>query len=272
MITLSGLYVYPVKSARGIALQEATLTSRGLAHDRRFLVVDEAGVYLTQRELPQLARLSTAFAGDALELTWEGLGVLHVPLVPTTTARRRVRVWNDDVEALELDSAAQDFLSRAFGRAVSLVYMPEDSTRAPSAFARAGDLIAFSDDFPYLIASESSLADLSVQAGQAIPMDRFRPNLVVQGAAAYAEDIWRDVRIGGLRFEIVKPCARCVITTTDQTSGERVNKEPLATLARYRLWRGQAIFAQNAIARDPGTLHVGCEVRVESLASSEELG
>ncbi len=267
MITLAGLYVYPVKSARGIELAEGVLSSRGLLHDRRFMVVDGEGQFLTQREQPLLARLGTAFEGDALALHWQGLGTLQVPLTPKRGAVRRVRVWRDDVDALDLGPEAQHFLSEALGATASLVYMPDDSMRAPSAFGQAGDLIGFSDDFPYLLASEASLADLSIRAQQPIPMDRFRPNLIVRGGAAYAEDTWREILIGGIRFEIVKPCTRCVITTVDQVSGERVNNEPLATLARYRRWRGKAIFAQNAIARGAGTLHLGAEVQVESWQS-----
>lgn len=264
MITLTGLYVYPVKSARGIALDRARVTEHGLLHDRRFMIVDEAGTFITQRELPSLAKLVTALDGDSLTLSWSGLGTEQVPLRVAAGPLRRVRVWHDEVDAIDLGSEVARFLSAALGVTASLVYMPDSTVRVPSLeYAKETDRVAFADGFPYLFASESSLADLNGRLEAHVPMNRFRPNLVVSGAEAYAEDTWRELRVGGLRFEIVKPCGRCVITTTDQTLGERAGTEPLASLARYRRWRGEAVFGQNAVARDVGTLALGAEVRVE---------
>jgi len=266
VITLTGLHVYPVKSARGIALERAHVTERGLLHDRRFMIVDEAGAFLTQRELPQMARLGTALDSDSLSISWEGLGSEQVPLTNASGPLRKVRVWHDEVEAIDLGAQVGRFLSTALGVAASLVYMPDETVRVPSLeFARDTDRVGFADGFPYLIASEASLADLNARMDAPVPMNRFRPNLVVSGADAYAEDTWRELRVGGLAFEVVKPCARCVITTTDQTRGERAGMQPLASLARYRRFRGEAAFAQNAIARDVGTLALGAVVQVERL-------
>ena len=268
MITLTGLYVYPVKSARGIALDTGNLTERGLEHDRRFMIVDREGQFLTQRELPQMARLETAFSDYGLALTWQGLGTEYVPLKPTAGPMRLVRVWNDDVAAIELGDACKRFLSAALGVSATLVYMPDTTARLPpQLYAGALDRVGFADGFPYLLANEGSLSDLNTRSERAITMDRFRPNLVVAGAEAYAEDTWREVAIGQARFELVKPCTRCVITTTDQATGERLGPEPLRSLAQYRLWRGEAAFAQNAIARQLGTLRLGDTVRVDSLGS-----
>jgi len=264
MITLTGLFVYPVKSARGIALERASVTEHGLLHDRRFMIVDDAGAFITQRELPTLAKLGTALDGDCLTLTWDGLGTEQVPLSMAAGPRRRVRVWRDEVEAIDVGVEVARFLSAALGVSASLVYMPDSTVRVPSLeYAKESDRVAFADGFPYLFASESSLADLNSRMEAPVPMNRFRPNLVVSGADAYAEDSWHELRVGDLRFEIVKPCGRCVITTTDQTRGERAGTEPLASLARYRRFRGEAVFGQNAVARSVGTLALGAEVHVE---------
>ncbi len=265
-IVVAALYVYPVKSARGIALERASVTERGILHDRRFMIVDEAGAFITQRELPRMARLSTAIEADCLTLTWDGLGTEQVPLIHATGPIRKVRVWHDEVDAIDLGAQINRFLSKALGVTAALVYMPETTERVPSLeYARATDRVGFADGFPYLFASESSLADLNGRMGEPVPMNRFRPNLVVSGAEAYAEDTWHELRVGDLQFEIVKPCARCVITTTDQTLGERAGMQPLASLSRYRRFGGEAMFGQNAIARDVGTVALGAEVHVESM-------
>ncbi len=269
MITLTGLFLYPVKSARGIALLSATPTACGLAHDRRFMVVDAQGRFLTQRELSQLARLGVALTPDGLSLSWEGLGRHELPLAPTGGAMRRVQVWGDTLDALDLGPDVARFLTRALGVTAALVYLPEAVERVPPGdYARDTDRVAFADGFPYLVASESSLAALCARAGQAISMDRFRPNLVVAGAPAYAEDTWRELDVGEAQFELVKPCTRCVITTTDQESGERRSREPLASLAQDRLWQGQAVFGQNAVPRRLARLEVGARVCVRSLHAS----
>lgn len=264
MITLTGLYVYPVKSARGIALEAADITRMGIRHDRRFMVVDEQGRFITQREHPELARLETAIQGEELQLTFRGVGELRLPLEPTEGAARPVSVWGDEVLALDLGSQAKTFFEHLLGVPASLVYLPEESARVPSErYARSEDRVGFADGYPYLLASTESLTDLNTRIGHILPMNRFRPNLVVSGALAYAEDDWRHIRIGGLGFEVVKPCTRCVMTTTDQASGERMGKEPLKTLADYHRFENQAAFAQNVIARSFGALALGAHVEVD---------
>jgi len=264
VITLTGLYVYPVKSARGIALETAEITRIGIRHDRRFMLVDDDGRFITQREHPELARLETAIEGSELHLTFDGVGKLVLPLEPTQGELRPVRVWSDEVAALDQGSDAKSFLGRALGVSASLVYMPEESVRVPSLeYALPEDRVGFADGFPYLLASTDSLADLNRRLGHTLPMNRFRPNLVVSGCPAYAEDTWRHLSIGGLAFEVVKPCSRCPITTTDQATGKRMGKEPLATLAGYHRFENQAAFAQNAVARSFGTLALGAEVAVD---------
>jgi uncharacterized protein YcbX len=174
-----------------------------------------------------------------------------------------VRVFHDRVQACELDGEAGAFFSRALGRPARLVYMPDDTLRAVHRdYAEPHDVVSFADGFPYLLASESSLEALNTRLAQRVPMNRFRPNLVVSGAEAFAEDRWTRIRIGAVPFEVRKPCTRCAIITTDQERGERAGKEPLAVLADFHGWQGKAAFAQNLLCRGTGTLRVGDEVEV----------
>lgn len=257
MATLTGLYVYPVKSARGIALAEAELSDRGLRHDRRFMVVDTDGRFVTQRELPRMARLVTALADDALALSFAGVGALSVPLVPTSGHPRSVRVFSDRVEALDLGGTVAEFLSAALEQPVSLVYMPDDTRRQVDP-TRAGpeDIVGFADGFPYLLASESSLDALNRELREPVPMERFRPNFVVAGLPAYAEDALTDLTIGDVRFRGLKPCSRCVIVDTDPRTGERA-PGPLAALVRTHTRDKRPMFGQNLVARGRGRVRRG---------------
>lgn len=259
---LSQLYVYPIKSARGIALQEARLTPRGLEHDRRFMLVDHLFQFVTQRQLPQMARLVPSIAADVLRVHWEQES-LELPLHPDGGDPIRVRVWRDTVPALDQGDAASAFFSAALEQPVRLVYMPDTSERQVDlSYAVAGDQVSLADGFPYLVANEDTLADLNARLESPVPMQRFRPNLVVAGAPAYAEDSWREISIGETRFALKKPCTRCVIITTDQETGERHPREPLKTLASYNTWQGKPVFAQNALWRAGARLRLGDPVGV----------
>jgi uncharacterized protein YcbX len=264
-VTLTGLFVYPVKSARGIALREAELGDRGIAHDRRFMVVDEHGRFLTQRETPALAKLCTALDDDGklgeLRLTFERQELL-LPLRPTQGVTRRVRVFADELDALDLGAQASTFLSAALGRHASLVYMPEQTRRQvdPSR-AAARDIVGFADGFPYLLANESSLGALNRELPAPVPMERFRPNFVIAGVPAYSEDSFVDLTIGGLPFRALKPCSRCVIVNTDQTSGRR-ERGVLEALVRTHSLGNRPIFGQNLVAQGTGRLTVGDHVEL----------
>jgi uncharacterized protein YcbX len=262
-ITLTGLFVYPVKSARGIALREAPLDDRGLVHDRRFMVVDEAGRFLTQRDTPSLAKLETALHDEAgageLQLTFEGQR-LAVPLRPVAGPMRRVRVFADEVDALDLGAAASTFLSDVLGRDAALVYMPEQTRRqVDPTRAQAADIVGFADAFPYLLANESSLAALNRELAEPVTMQRFRPNFVIAGVPAYSEDNFADLTIGGLPFVALKPSSRCVIVNTDPKTGQR-ERGVLEALVRTHNIGNRPIFGQNLVARASGRLAVGDHV------------
>jgi len=269
---LAALYVYPVKSLGGVPVQSATVDALGLVGDRRFMVVDDAGRFLTQRTLPRMALIRTALTSDSLQLTQEGRGSVTVPLAPDPAASlRTVSVWKSEgLQAEDAGDAAAAWLSDGLATRCRLVRIGSQFRRPVlKAAARAGDTVSFADAYPFLILSEASLADLNDRlAGRGeepLPMNRFRPNLVVTGCAPCAEDTWPRLQIGAVTFRAGGPCARCVVTTTDQATAER-GKEPLRTLATYRRDAEdptEVNFGQNLIHETKaGVLRVGDEVRV----------
>jgi uncharacterized protein len=251
LATLTGLYVYPLKSARGIALERATLDERGIEHDRRWMVVDEQGVFVSQRTHPRLALVATALDGAVLRLAAPGLPELAVE-PPVGSATVPVRVWKDDVSASLAPRAACEWVSELLGARCRLVYLPDAARRRVAAPYEPARLVSFADAFPFLLVSEASLAELDRRLERPVPMDRFRPNLVVSGCAPHAEDCWRRIRIGDVPFTVAKPCSRCVVVTTDQSTGER-HREPLATLATYRRSGDKVMFGQNLIHEHMGS-------------------
>ena len=258
---LTGLNVYPIKSARGIALEAWPVDELGLRYDRRWMVVDERGQFITQRHDPRLALVVPAIRDGMLEVEAPGMPPLALPLEPKASIMTRVRVWKDTLDAAWLGERPAEWFSRFLQRSCSLVHLPAQAHRpVDPTYAPPGATVSFADAFPFLIISEESLADLNRRLAEPLPMNRFRPNLVVAGAGyPFAEDRWERIRIGAITLRLVKPCSRCVVTTTDQTTAERA-EEPLRTLARYRLVNGKAMFGQNAVHDRPGELRVGTAV------------
>lgn len=283
MIQLSSIVVYPVKSCRGIALAESAFGPDGLTHDREFLVVDAQDRFLTQRTVPRLALVETALAPEALVLRAPGLEELRVPWqFPGDSANERpVTIWRDTVQAVHAGDTAAGWFSRALGQPCRLVRRGESYTRllpdkrVPEhwrADQTATVPVAFADAFPLLIVSEESLADLNRRLDNAVPMDRFRPNLVFRGCSApYAEDTWDVFRVGGKAVLYGGgACERCVTTTIDQQTATSQGKEPLRTLAMYRRERAGGhgvIFGQNVVPEGSGQLRVGDRVEVIAAAA-----
>ena len=270
-IHVSGLFVYPLKSARGIALDTMTLDERGPRFDRRWMLVDEDGRFISQREVPRLSRVVTSLEDGDLSVSAPGRWPFVV-LAPTSSERVPVVVWDDTVDAIPVGEEADAWFAETLGVRCRLVFFPDDGVRvAERAFNPEGRPIGFADGFPLLVVGEASVAELNTRivarGGSALLMNRFRPNLVVEGAPPYAEDTWREIEVGGdygVRLAIVKPCARCAITTVDQATGVN-GKEPLATLATYRRSaRGDVMMGQNAIHDAPGVIRVGDSIRVSS--------
>ena len=270
---LSGLFIYPVKSLRGAAVDSATVDELGLAGDRRFLVVDENGKFLTQRTLPRMALIATALDELALTLGADGAGNVSVPRASQPDAPlRSVSVWKSEgLLAEDCGDAAARWLGDFLGLKCRLVRIGPRFIRPilKPDVAGPGDRVMFADAFPFLVLGEASLADLNDRLAERgeppMPMNRFRPNLVVSGAPAFAEDGWPRLRIGEVTFRAGGNCARCIVTTTDQFTGER-GKEPLRTLATYRRSRSDPTdvdFGQNLIHETKtGTLRIGDEVRL----------
>jgi uncharacterized protein YcbX len=256
-LRLAGLNIYPIKSARGIALDQSEVDQFGLRYDRRWMVVDQAGQFLSQRSHLRLALVVPSIRGGSLEIAAPGMPTLETPLYPSPTVATRVTVWDDSCGATWLGEKAARWFSEYLDSACSLVYMAPDVVRpADPVFAPAGARVSFADGFPFLLLSEESLADLNRRLPEPLPMNRFRPNLVVAGGQPYDEDTWGRIEIGGIRLRVVKPCGRCVVTTTDQLTGER-GREPLRTLATYRKRDGEVMFGQNVVHEGPGRLRVG---------------
>jgi uncharacterized protein YcbX len=259
---VSALHVYPVKACRGIALARAHVEARGVRHDRRWAIVDETGTTVTQRTQPRLALVDVAIAGDALVLSSSAAGApeLRLPLAPDGGRRRSVTVWRDTVSALDTGEEAARWATELLGVPASIVFMPDDVERAVNPkYGQAGDIVGFADAYPLLLATTASLADLNARMERPLPMDRFRPNVVVDGCTAWAEDAWTRVQIGDLPVRVVKPCARCVVTTIDQRTAER-GVEPLRALAAYRSRDNDILFAVNAVPDADGDVAVGDRV------------
>ncbi len=260
-IRLSGITIYPVKSCGGIPLDSTRLGPFGPEGDRRWMLVDGAGQFVTQRNLAKLALIATELSGDRLVLTVAGRQ-LAVEVPDATAPHRTVTVWGDTLEALDAGDAAADWLFESLGLPCRLVYMPDDAQRrvAPL-YARRGETVSFADGFPLLLISEASLADLNARLDQPVPMNRFRPNLVVSGCDAFDEDRWQQIRIGGLVFDVAKPCSRCVMPSIDQATGQR-DPQINRVLASYRRLDGQVYFGQNLLYAGGGTVTVGDSVEV----------
>jgi uncharacterized protein YcbX len=227
------------------------------------MLVDGEGRFLTQRELPRLALLRPFLRPPDLVLTGPGVPDLAVSLDPANGPSRSVAVWRDRCDAWGSSEAADRWCSAFLEVSCQLVYLPSSSARpVDPQFAPSGGRVSFADAFPFLVIGSASLEDLNRRLAEPLPMNRFRPNLVVDGSLPFAEDRWRIIRVGSLELELVKPCERCVVTTTDQRTGHR-GPEPLRTLATFRRGKsGGVLFGQNAIHREPGRLTVGDPIEV----------
>jgi uncharacterized protein YcbX len=261
---LSAIHLYPIKSCAALSPASAAVEPRGLAHDRRWMIVDGSGRFITGREVPATVLIRATPDANGLRLEAPGHVAASIALPHPDAPRRRVTVWDDEVEAPDAGDAAAAWLSAVLGREARLVAMDVAATRAvdPSR-ARPGDEVSFADGYPLLLVSQAALDGLNARLATALPILRFRPNLVVDGAAAHAEDGWKRVRIGEVEFEGVKPCVRCVFTTVDPARGALdPSGEPLRTLKTYRRGPKGITFGMNLIARGTGTLHVGDPVVV----------
>ncbi len=263
---ITALYIHPVKSCAAVAVTKAEVGRRGLTDDRRFMIVDANGRFLSQRTHPRMALLVAELSGDQLVLrdrANQELGELRVPRVPLARGdapRRAVTVWRDTMDALALPES-EAWLTRALGKPATLVYQPEETLRVipEDRAGRTGDEVSFADGYPCLLTSETSLADVAARVGAPLEMTRFRPNVVVDGGAPFEEESLRTVLVGSVLFRHAKPCERCTVPNVDPTTGES-GSEPIRTLAGYRAKEGAVFFGINLIPETLGEIRVGDEV------------
>lgn len=261
-VVLSQLYCYPVKSLAGLSLSQSAVEPFGLQYDRRWMIVEtQSGDFMSQRRYPQMTLIQVEQHQQYILLRdWEER-TLQVE-TPFGDQQREVIVWGDHCQAWDAGDEAADWLSKLLQYDCRLVYFPDDGLRqVDPVYAQANDKTAFSDGFPLLLISQDSLDDLNRRMDEPVGMMRFRPNIVVSGCGAFAEDRWKRIRIGDITMRVVKPCSRCSIPNVNPITGKR-EKEPMSTLNQYRRQDGKIFFGQNVIADQMGEIAVGMPVEI----------
>ena len=250
MISISELYIYPVKSLAGIKLTSAELSPFGLKHDRRWMIVDQQGLLLTQREIAAMATIKTAIKDDQLILTHNGKQC-KVPKEHSDSRQIKVTVWKDQVNAKHLATQVDQWLSEILGQTCQLIYMPAQAQRQIDPdFAPAKQFVSFADAFPFLLISQASLDDLNQRLQKPVSINRFRPNIVVTGVQAYAEDQWQDLSINDIAYQAVKKCSRCIMPSINQQTGQQDQNKMLVILSGYRKENKKIKFGQNLIYKN----------------------
>ena len=265
MITVSNLIYYPIKACRGFEVDTACVERMGLEHDRRMMVVTPDGEFLTQREYPRLALVTPTLEKGMLELSAPNYDSLQLG-IQTSGTPWLVNVWKSKgVHAIDQGEEAAAWFSDWLRTPVRLVHVADGYKRLINEqyAVNADDHTGFADGYPILLTSEEGLQDLNSRLDSPVPMNRFRPNIVVRGSSPFVEDTWNRIRIGSVELAVVKPCARCEVTTFDKETLER-SKEPLKTLGKYRKQKLGAIFGQNVIPLEEGRIGVGMAVEVLS--------
>ena len=264
-MNIQDLYIYPVKSLGGIRIEQGKALQKGFEFDRRWMLADETGRVITQREEHSLALLSTEITAGGIKIT-NKLSKENFEITTTLTSKETVQVtvWEDTIQSLYLNKEIDNWFSSYLKKSVKFVYQPEHFQRAlDSKYAFNGEQVSFADAFPYLLISQASLNELNSRLKQPVPMNRFRPNLIVSGTVPFEEDTWSEIQIGEVRFNVAKPCSRCVLTTVNQDTGI-AGKEPLKTLAKYRTVDNKVMFGQNLIALNEGIIRTGDTVKILS--------
>ncbi|CAN7172460.1 MOSC domain-containing protein [Pararhizobium sp. LjRoot255] len=265
---VNGLNIHPLKSGRANAQTSVSVQLDGLAGDRRFMIVDPDGRFITQRELQSLAQVEATHVSGGIHLT---MGACAVTASFDPANRMDVRVWSSDVNAAVATEAVNTTLSGWFGQPVKLVHIDAAASRcANPQWAGPESPMSFADGYQVLITTTASLADLNVsliaKGQEAVGMDRFRTNILIDNDDPWEEDLWESVEIGGIAFDLVKPCARCIMTTQDQATGERIGGNPIQGLAEKRMSADRRVpgvlFGWNAVPRGEGTLSLGDDMRV----------
>ncbi len=245
---LRDIYIYPIKSLGGVRLEKCKVTIRGLENDRRFMLTNMEGQFLTQRKLPQMALFTLNIEGDRMKISFKGQlkESLEIPLRPTQfQGTQNVRIWRDICTGSIMGKAVNKWFSKKLNRNCQLVYMAEDSRRPiDEKYRKSGEIVSFADGYPYLLLGQASINDLNKRLKRPIPIDRFRANLIFSDGKPFEEDQWQYFKIGKLTFRGVKPCARCNIPNINQKTA-RIEKEPNKTLATFRRFGNKIYVGQN---------------------------
>ena len=245
MLTIKQLYIHPVKSLAGFSVDSFSLDSTGPEYDRRWMIVDANGKFVTQRQHPKMCLIKTRIDDDVLTLSADNRISYKVP--SDTNDLRSVQVWHDQVSAQDCGDGVAEWLTQILKKSVRLVYMPEQTKRlVDQDYANNSETVSFADGFPLLIVSQASLDLLNTKLDHAIDMQRFRPNIVVDGCEPHAEDNWRKLTIAGHTLQLVKPCSRCIIPSIDPLSGQK-QSQVIDVMNGYRRRKGKIYFGQNAL-------------------------
>lgn len=258
------IYVYPVKSLGGIKKSGCTALQRGFKYDRRWMLVDESGKFISQRTEYRLALLKTELTTTHLLISHklDSARSIQIPLAKLNPGEISATIWEDQVQVIHSTEQTDEWFSQYLGKSCRLVFMPESGKRPiDPRYAEKDEQVSLADAFPYLLIGQSSLNELNSRLSEPVLMNRFRPNLVVAGTEAFAEDAWAEIKVGEVCFKVAKPCARCVLTTVDQETGIK-GKEPLLTLSTYRTINNKVLFGQNLIALNEGRIRVNDPVEV----------
>ncbi len=264
MSRLDQIYIYPIKSCAGISLDSAIVEDRGFPLDRRWMLIEENGDFISQRSTPKLGQIRIDSESDNLHINYAGKRELTVAFDTSPTKKLVAQIWKDKVEGNWVNEQSDGWFSELLGRPVHLIHMNKHVSRPllkPQLPQDQDFEVSFADGYPYLLTNQSSLDDLNHRLDDPVGMDRFRSNLVVSGFEAFAEDGWKKIKIGEVEFLCVKPCARCQVTTLDQKTG-KASKEPLKTLATYRKQDGKVMFGINMVALNTGTVQINDPVSI----------
>jgi len=264
-LVISELAIYPVKSMRQVQLKKSEMDMGGLKYDRRWMVVDADGVMITQRKVTRLCLIQPELLNPeidgSLKLSAPDKQNINIS-VPDGRVICKAKVWDEECNTYDAGDEAANWLSDFLNMECRLVYFPDDEIRTVDQdYAQPEDRTAFSDGFPILLISQASLDDLNSRMDEAVSMARFRPNIVISGCEAFAEDDWKQLTIGNITLRIVKPCSRCIVPNVDIDSAERC-KEPIKTLTTFRKRDHKVFFGQNVVADGEGELEVGMRVTI----------
>lgn len=263
-LTLSEIWIYPIKSLGGIRLSKSEVMPKGLRYDRRWMLIDEAGIFVTQRAHSIMALFRLSLSGEQFTVNFKN-DYIHLPDgAPVSQVPITATVWDDTIEVYEVLGEYSQWFSQRLGMNCRLVHFPEGNQRlVDEKYRIENDSVSLADGYPFLIIGQSSLDDLNTRLENPVPMNRFRPNFVFTGGAPYEEDQWRNFTIGKNRFAGVKPCGRCAVPTVNQETAER-GTEPLATLTTYRRMNNKVYFGQNLLAIDYYEIHEGDKIELGS--------